>query len=127
MKVLWLSHLVPYPPKGGVLQRSHHLVRELARYHEVDLLAFNQKALMKPLFPSVEAGLKSYVGAAAFETDEGYGSKVLAEYKKLQQVSSGKKVPTTNPVIVATPAPAVKAAEPAVASAKMADSQLAGL
>jgi soluble lytic murein transglycosylase-like protein len=76
---------------------------------------------------SVEAGLKSYVGAAAFETDEGYGSKVLAEYKKLQQVSSGKKVPTTNPVIMATPAPAVKTAEPAVASAKMADSQLAGL
>jgi soluble lytic murein transglycosylase-like protein len=76
---------------------------------------------------SVEAGLKSYVGAAAFETDEGYGSKVLAEYKKLQQVSSGKKVPTTNPVIIATPAPAVKTAEPAVASAKMPDSQLAGL
>ncbi len=76
---------------------------------------------------SVEAGLKQYVGAAAFESDEGYGFKVLAEYKKLQQVSAGKKVPTTNPVIVATPAPAVKPAEPAVASAKMADSQLAGL
>jgi len=76
---------------------------------------------------SVEAGLKSYVGAAAFETDDGYGFKVLAEYKKLQQVSNGKKVPTTNPVMVATPAPAVKAAEPAVASAKMPDSQLAGL
>jgi glycosyltransferase involved in cell wall biosynthesis len=58
MKILWLSHLVPYPPKGGVLQRSHHLVRELAQYHEVDLLAFNQKALMKPLFRSVEAGLQ---------------------------------------------------------------------
>ncbi|MTW04335.1 transglycosylase SLT domain-containing protein [Pseudoduganella ginsengisoli] len=76
---------------------------------------------------SVEAGLKSYVGAAAFDTDEGYGSKVLAEYKKLQQVSSGKKVPTTNPVLIATPAPAVKASEPAVASAKISDSQLAGL
>nr|WP_229506948.1 lytic transglycosylase domain-containing protein [Pseudoduganella rivuli] len=76
---------------------------------------------------SVEAGLKWYVGAAAFETDEGYGSKVMAEYKKLQQVSTGKKVPTTNPVIVATPAPAVKSPEPAVASAKLPDSQIAGL
>jgi hypothetical protein len=27
---------------------------------------------------SVEAGLKTYVGAAAFETDDGYGSRVLA-------------------------------------------------
>lgn len=76
---------------------------------------------------SVEAGLKSYVGAAAFETDDGYGSRVMAEYRKLQQVSAGKKVPTTNPVLVATPAPAVKPAEPAVASAKMPDAHLAGL
>jgi glycosyltransferase involved in cell wall biosynthesis len=57
MKVLWLSHLIPYPPKGGVLQRSHHLLCEVARYHQVDLLAFNQTALLKPLFPSVAAGV----------------------------------------------------------------------
>lgn len=43
---------------------------------------------------SVEAGLKTYVGAAAFETDQGYGSKVLAEYKRLKLVASGKQVPT---------------------------------
>ncbi|MDQ9169743.1 transglycosylase SLT domain-containing protein [Oxalobacteraceae bacterium R-40] len=43
---------------------------------------------------SVEAGLKMYVGAAAFETDSGYGSKVLAEYQKLKDVAGGKKVPT---------------------------------
>lgn len=44
MHVLWLSHLVPYPPKGGVQQRSYNLIRELAKYHEVTLLAFNQVA-----------------------------------------------------------------------------------
>jgi len=58
---------------------------------------------------SVEAGLKKYVGAAAFETDQGYGSKVLAEYKRLKLVASGKQVPTFNrpqtPSPVATPAP----------------------
>lgn len=43
---------------------------------------------------SVEAGLKMYVGAAAFATDSGYGSKVLAEYARLKDVASGKKVPT---------------------------------
>jgi hypothetical protein len=51
---------------------------------------------------SVEAGLKSYVGAAAFETDDGYGSRVLAEYNRLKQVSAGKKVPTITPVMAAT-------------------------
>lgn len=58
MKILWLSHLIPYPPKGGVLQRSYNLIRELSRYHEVDLLAFNQKGLIGPLFESVEVGVQ---------------------------------------------------------------------
>ena len=44
---------------------------------------------------SVEAGLKSYVGAALHETDGGYGAKVLSEYRKLKEVASGKRVPTT--------------------------------
>jgi len=46
---------------------------------------------------SVEAGLKTYVGAGAFDTDAGYGSRVLAEYKKLKMVASGKSVPTFTP------------------------------
>ena len=58
MRILWLSHLVPYPPKGGVLQRAHYMLREVTNYHEVDLLAFNQKYLIAPFFPSVEAGLE---------------------------------------------------------------------
>jgi soluble lytic murein transglycosylase-like protein len=41
---------------------------------------------------SVEAGLKLYVGAGAFETDSGYGAKVLAEYHRLKEVAMGKKV-----------------------------------
>jgi soluble lytic murein transglycosylase-like protein len=62
---------------------------------------------------SVEAGLKTYVGAAAFETDQGYGSKVLAEYKRLKMVASGKQVPTfTSPQISA---PAAIMADKAVA------------
>jgi hypothetical protein len=42
---------------------------------------------------SVEGGLKSYVGAAAFDDDTGYGNKVLDEYKRLKQVAGGKNVP----------------------------------
>ena len=56
MNILWLSQLVPYPPKGGVLQRAYHLIHELAQYHTVDLIAFNQQDLMAPFFDStVEA------------------------------------------------------------------------
>lgn len=54
---------------------------------------------------SVEAGLKTYVGASAFDTDAGYGSRVLAEYRRLQQVSAGKKVPIYTP-LVASASPA---------------------
>jgi soluble lytic murein transglycosylase-like protein len=79
---------------------------------------------------SVEAGLKTYVGAAAFETDDGYGSRVLAEYRRLKQVSAGKKVPTTNPVLASAPATS-KQVEAAVAATtvvtKLPDAQLAGL
>ncbi len=46
---------------------------------------------------SVEAGLKLYVGAGNLESDGGYGSKVLAEYSRLQAVASGKRVPTFTP------------------------------
>ncbi|MFP5391199.1 MAG: transglycosylase SLT domain-containing protein [Gammaproteobacteria bacterium] len=51
---------------------------------------------------SVEAGLKTYVGAGAFDNDAGYGSRVLAEYNKLKQVAVGKNVPTSKPAAVQT-------------------------
>jgi len=57
MKVLWLSHFIPYPPKGGVLQRGYHLLKQTAQYHEVHLLAFNQIDLIGPLFKDIEAGV----------------------------------------------------------------------
>jgi len=63
---------------------------------------------------SVEGGLKTYVGAADMESDSGYGSKVLAEYRRLKQVAKGQNVPTfTRP----TPATVVasKPAEPQAA------------
>jgi len=41
---------------------------------------------------SVEAGLKSYVGAADMANDGGYGIKVLSEYQNLKQVAMGKNV-----------------------------------
>lgn len=82
---------------------------------------------------SVEAGLKYYVGAAAFETDDGYGSRVLAEWKRLKQVSAGKKVPTFTRPPAPAPAPVTvtasrepQPAEPATTEKTEAE-QLAGL
>lgn len=46
---------------------------------------------------SIEAGLKRYVGAANMETDQGYGAKVLQEYRRLKDVANGKKVPIFTP------------------------------
>lgn len=48
---------------------------------------------------SIEAGLKSYVGASAFATDAGYGSRVMAEYNRLKELVSEKASPSQ----VATP------------------------
>ena len=41
---------------------------------------------------SIEAGLKTYVGAAGFENDGGYGAKVMGEYYRLKAVAAGKPV-----------------------------------
>src|SRR6185437_7332016 len=58
MKILWFSHLVPYPQTGlGVLQRSYHLVRELSRAHEVFLLAFVQRRIIEDLLGDLHLGL----------------------------------------------------------------------
>ncbi len=60
---------------------------------------------------SIEAGLKLYVGAAAFDTDFGYGSRVLAEYRRLKEVSVGKNVAANAPVLANKVKPAERAVE----------------
>ena len=61
---------------------------------------------------SVESGLKMYVGAAAFENDAGYGHKVLAEYKRLKDVASGKMVPVTSTATVVAKIPPKTVTQP---------------
>jgi hypothetical protein len=83
---------------------------------------------------SLEAGLRSYVGAANSGEDGGYAAKVLAQQGILRLVASGGKVRTTAAVTpvakarsadVATPAPtaepqATPSADPAPAPDKIA-------
>jgi len=51
MKVLWLSHLIPFPPKGGVLQRSYNMIREASEQHDITLVAFNQRDFLSSTLP----------------------------------------------------------------------------
>lgn len=45
MKLHWVSHLLPFPSTGhGALQRTHHLVRQMAQVHEVHLYALSNGA-----------------------------------------------------------------------------------
>jgi len=44
MDLIWLSHFIPYPARGGASQRSFHLLQEAARRYRVSLFAFNRPA-----------------------------------------------------------------------------------
>lgn len=57
MRVLWLSHVVPYPPTAGVLLRAYNLLKGVSDGHEVDLVAFVQRPLLAPVYPDIDAGL----------------------------------------------------------------------
>jgi glycosyltransferase involved in cell wall biosynthesis len=58
LRILWISHLIPWPPKGGVLQRSYNLLREAAKRHTVTLAALNQRAIL-----ATEAEVREAVAA----------------------------------------------------------------
>jgi soluble lytic murein transglycosylase-like protein len=67
---------------------------------------------------SVEAGLKSYVGAADMDNDGGYGLKVLSEYQNLKEVAVGKNISIFTTALIKPPVQAVRPALPAVTPAK---------
>jgi glycosyltransferase involved in cell wall biosynthesis len=58
MRVLWLSHVVPYPPKAGVLLRAYNLLKGVAEHHEVDLIAFIQRPLLETFYADIDLGLE---------------------------------------------------------------------
>jgi len=42
MDIVWLSHFIPYPPRGGASQRSFNLLKEAAKTHRVFFYGFNR-------------------------------------------------------------------------------------
>ncbi|MEY4884530.1 MAG: hypothetical protein RIS34_2384 [Pseudomonadota bacterium] len=89
MQVMTQVHSDKYDGFGG----------KLAAFDPVTNLRVGVKVLQECIARagSVEGGLKFYVGAANLEHDDGYGSKVLAEYNRLQMVATGRVVPLIEP------------------------------
>ena len=48
LRILWISHFVPYPPHGGAFQRSYHLIKRVGAEHELHLLAMRHKRATHP-------------------------------------------------------------------------------
>lgn len=46
MRILWLSHFIPFPPKTGVLQRSFNLLREASKIADVHLITLHKKNVL---------------------------------------------------------------------------------
>src|SRR5438552_8833592 len=66
MKLLWFSHFVPYPPRGGAYQRSFNLLRAASRWHEVRLVAFNRHGHSRSDLSECAAELGKYCAAVNF-------------------------------------------------------------
>jgi polysaccharide biosynthesis protein PslH len=60
MKLIWFSHFVPFPPRGGNLQRSFNLIRQASRTHEIHLLALNLESESRRAIEEYGNQLKSY-------------------------------------------------------------------
>lgn len=75
---------------------------------------------------SVEAGLKTYVGAAEMENDGGYGAKVLSEYHNLKEVATGKNVSIFTTAIVRRPTVAAQPKNVSEGEVASADKKQAG-
>ena len=98
MQVMTKIHNDKYEAFGG----------NLAAFDPVTNLRVGVQVLKECIFRagSLEAGLRSYVGAANLVDDGGYAGKVLGEQTMLRAVASGKSVPSQRPTPTIAPAPA---------------------
>ncbi len=60
MRVLWLSHFIPFPPRGGNVQRSFNLLRQASRFSEVSLVALNLQGEPPELVAEHKKALENY-------------------------------------------------------------------
>lgn len=116
MQVLTRVHVDKFKPFGGVT----------AAFDPMANITVGASILKGYLVRegSVEAALKSYVGAALLEHDSGYGYKVMSERERIAAAAAGRPIPTrplAPPVVAAQAeqaAPAGSSAQSQPASAE---------
>ncbi|WP_164744051.1 glycosyltransferase family 4 protein [Saccharospirillum alexandrii] len=60
-KLLWVSHMIPYPPKAGLLNRSYNIIRELSNEYDLDLFCLSQRQLVEPYFENYSLGVQESI------------------------------------------------------------------
>ena len=97
MQVMTKIHSDKYESFGG----------KLAAFDPVTNLRVGVKVLQECIARagSLEAGLRSYVGAGNSDDDGGYAAKVMAENNRLKLVSNGRAVPASQPQSIPVVAP----------------------
>jgi len=43
-----ITHILPYPPRGGCVQRNFNLIKQVAEHHELHLVTFYRQSHLKP-------------------------------------------------------------------------------
>ena len=66
MTLIWLSHFIPFPPRGGAPQRSYHLLRQASRLHDIVLVAFNRPAVSGAVLESYSTELRTFCARVEF-------------------------------------------------------------
>lgn len=64
MKLIWLSHFVPFPPRGEDLQRSFNPIGHVSKSYEISLIALNLLGESRQQPRMYEAGMKQYCQGA---------------------------------------------------------------
>lgn len=60
MKLLWLSHFIPFPPRGGSRQRSFNLIRQISSKYETHLYALNMQGETRQRADEYASELRKY-------------------------------------------------------------------
>jgi polysaccharide biosynthesis protein PslH len=57
IRILWISHFIPYPPKDGASQRSFNLLKRLSLLHKIDLVCLHSPTHSRNNYETIEAGV----------------------------------------------------------------------
>lgn len=66
MRLLWFSHFIPYPPRGGAHQRSYNLLRHASGSHETSFVGFNLHGYTPGQLSECETELRKHCSRVEF-------------------------------------------------------------